>query len=189
MSDENPTPETTEEDKRVPYERFEQVNKKARENADRASAVEKQLSELQAQMQEREEAGLPELDRERKRAEALEKRVTDAENRALAAEESVQSSRREQWIVAAAAAQGFANPAKAHKMLDDLGSIEDATQAERAVKNLAKSDAYLLKAEDATLPGRVLENGKPPAEKPADGAQDKAGLGRELLANMLGDRQ
>jgi hypothetical protein len=184
--------ETTEatppvEDQRVPYERFQKANQKAKEAAERATKIEQQLQDLQAQIQEREEAGLPELERERKRAEALEKRIADAEARAEQAEQKVQRTHRENLIAAAAAAQNFANPARAARLIDDLDSIEDADQAERAVKRLAKSDPYLVKAEAAPLPGRVLENGKQTAKTADAGEEDpKAGLGAELLHNVFG---
>lgn len=180
--------EATTEDQRVPYERFQQANTKAKEAAEKASALEKQLNEFKAQLQEREEAGLPELERERKRAEALEKRIADAESRAEAAERSVQTTKREQWIAAAAAAQNFANPARAARLIDNLDSIEDPDQAEKAVKRLARSDSYLVKQDSAPLPGRVLENGKAPAKGDQAEEDPRAGLGAELMENLFGGR-
>lgn len=180
--------ETTEkDDQRVPYERFQQANNKAKEAAEKASSLEKQLNEFKAQMQERDEAGLPELERERKRAEALERRIADAEKRAEDAEQSVAKSRVEQWVANAAATQGFVNPARAARLIDDLGSIEDADQAERAVKRLAKSDSYLLKKEEAPLPGLLLQDGKATG-KDAEPADQKAGLGQELLEGLFPNR-
>jgi hypothetical protein len=178
----------TTEEQRVPYERFQQANAKAKEAAEKASALEKQLNEFKAQLQEREEAGLPELERERKRAEALEKRIADAEKRAEAAERSVQTTKREQWIAAAAAAQYFANPARAARLIDNLDSIEDPDQAERAVKRLAKSDSYLVKQDSAPLPGRLLENGKAPAKGDQAEEDPRAGLGAELMEGLFGSR-
>lgn len=178
----------TTEEQRVPYERFQQANTKAKEAAEKASALEKQLNEFKAQLQEREEAGLPELERERKRAEALEKRIADAEKRAEAAERSVQTTKREQWIAAAAAAQNFANPARAARLIDNLDSIEDPDQAERAVKRLAKSDSYLIKQDSAPLPGRVLENGKAPAKGDQADEDPRVALGAELMEGLFGGR-
>lgn len=175
------------DDQRVPYERFQQANAKAKEAAEKASSLEQQLNDFKAQLQEREEAGLPELERERKRAEALEKRIADAETRAEAAERSVQTSKREQWIAAAAAAQNFVNPSRAARLIDNLDNIEDAEQAERAVKRLAKSDGYLVKAESTPLPGRVLQDGKP-ATKDGDNADPKAVFGQELMDGLFGGR-
>lgn len=153
------TEETTEE--RVPYERFQKANQKAKEAAERAAKLEGDLEAIRRELEDREAAGLPELERERKRAEALEKRIAEAEARAAESEQRVARTQREQWVSQAAAAMNFANPARAAKLIDDLDSIEDSDQAERAVKRLAKSDSYLIKADD-TQPkiGRVLENGK-----------------------------
>jgi len=188
MSDENAPVEgaddqTAEKDEqRVPYERFQQANAKAKD-------LEKQLSSMKTLMQEREEAELPELERERKRAESLEKRIQDAEKRAEAAEQSVQTSRREQWVAQAAASLDFVNPARVARMIDDLGSIEDAVSAERAVKRLAKSDPYLVKAPDAPIPGRVLENGQPATTNAGTPVDDKAGLAAELYEGLFGGRR
>jgi len=188
-TDENATPE---EDQRVPYERFQQANTKAKEAADRATALGKELAEFKAQMEARDEASLPELERERKRAESLEKRIADAEKRAEAAEQSVQQTKREQWVSAAAAKEGFANPAVASRLLDDLNGIEGPEQAERAVKRLAKAERWVLKTEDTALPGKVLDNGRPAEQAPSpedQRADQKAGLGAELHAAMFGNRQ
>jgi hypothetical protein len=68
-----------EEDQRVPYERFQQANKKAKEAAEKAKALEKDLADLQAQLEEREQAGLPELEQLKKRLEQAEKRAEEAE--------------------------------------------------------------------------------------------------------------
>jgi hypothetical protein len=153
------TTETTEtaEDQRVPYERFQQANKKAKEAADRTKALEKDLADLRAQMDERETAGLPELERERKRAEQLEKRAAEAEQRATAAEQRVTRTQRERWV--SAAAKDFQDPEDASAFVN-LDDIEDEKDAERAVKQLAKRKPHLLKAEETKLPGRVLANGQ-----------------------------
>lgn len=146
---------------RVPYERFQKANQKAKEAAERAAKLEGDLEAIRAELENREAAGLPELERERKRAEALEKRIAEAEARANESEQRVARTQREQWVAQAAAALNFANPARAAKLIDDLDSIEDPDQAERAVKRLAKSDSYLVKSDSAQPQiGRVLENGK-----------------------------
>lgn len=153
---------TTEtEEQSVPYERFQQVNRKAKDNADRAKSLEKDVADLRSQMEERESAGLPELDRERKRAEQLEKRIADAEKRAEDAEQGVARARRERLVIAAASTLNFANPSRAHRLVDGLDDIDDSDAAEKAVKRLAKSDPYLVKTE-STQPqiGRVLTDGK-----------------------------
>lgn len=167
-------------------ERLKEIGKHKKAAEERAQKLEAQLADLQSQMEERENANLPELERERKRAEALEKRIADAEARAEQAEKRVQTTQREQWIAAAAAAANFANPARAARLVDNLDGIEDPDQAERAVKRLAKSDPYLVKADSAPLPGRVLENGRQPAKNTPSDDDPKAGLGEELLTNLFG---
>jgi hypothetical protein len=164
MADEaTTTDETTEtttetaDDQRVPYERFQQANKKAKEASERSKALEKDLAELRAQMEERETAGLPELERERKRAEQLEKRAAEAEKRAQDTETRLARTQRERWITAAA--KDFQDPEDASAFVN-LDEIEDEKDAERAVKQLAKRKPHLLKAEERQLPGRVLQNGQ-----------------------------
>jgi len=144
---------------------LDRLNKESekRKAADaRASKLEQDLAEIRAAMEERENQGLPELDRERKAREQLEKRLEEAEKRAAASEQAVARTQREQWVAQAASQLNFANPARAARLIDDLDSIEDADQAERAVKRLAKSDPYLVKPADSGQPkiGRVLENGQ-----------------------------
>lgn len=189
MSEENTSPdestapaESPVEDNRIPYDRFEKVNKEAK-------AAKAELAEIKRLMQERDEAGMPELEQFRKRAEANEKRALEAEQRAEAAERSVQSQKRDQWITAAALAEGFVNPSRAARLVDDLDSIEDAGQAEKAVKRLAKSDGYLLKQPDSPLPGKVLENGQAPSGAAAATDDGKAALGAGMLSELFGIKQ
>ncbi|MCW3039366.1 MAG: hypothetical protein JWM31_1271 [Solirubrobacterales bacterium] len=150
------------EEQRVPYERFAQANKKAKEAADKAATLQKQMDELVARLEERDQAGLPELERERKRAEALEKRIADAERRAEEADSRVQRETRKSLVLAAASKAGFDDPSDATRFPEivNLDDIEDPDQAERAVKKLAKAKPRLLKDEGPNLPGRVLENGR-----------------------------
>lgn len=175
-------PEAVEET--VPKERYISLSKNKKAAEDRAKALEKDMADLRAQMDERETAGLPELERERKRAEQLEKRIADAEKRAEQAELSVQRSQRERWITAAAAAQNFADPSDAAAFVN-LDDIEDEKDAERAVRKLASGKKHLLKAEEPQLPGRVLQNGQVPLSKPGGGIDPNAEA--EMLAGSLQD--
>jgi hypothetical protein len=166
------TTETTEaettaeqEEQRVPYERFQQANKKAKDAAERAKALEKDLADLRAQFEEREQAGLPELERLKKDMERAQKRADEAEQRAADADARVQRTQRERWITAAA--KDFADPADAVAFLN-LDEIEDEKDAERAVKRLAGQKKHLLKAEEPKLPGKVLKGGRPATEEGAD---------------------
>jgi len=176
----------------VPYERFQKVNAKAKEAAQKTSALEKQIADLKSQMDERESAGLPELDRERKRAEQLEKRAAEADQRATDAEARILKSERKGWVTAAAQAQNFADPSDAAAFVS-LDDIEDEKDAERAVKRLAGQKKHLLKAEEPTLPGRVLQNGRAAtADTPKPGQIDAIGEAEMLadgLKQFLRDRQ
>ena len=195
MSEETTTPEgegTTEApaadtEKSVPYERFEKVNKQAKEAKAERDQMRKDMADLKAQMDERETAGLPELERERKRAEQLEKRATEAEKRADAQEKAATKASRERLVLAAAASAAFdeADDALRYPEYVNLDEIESASDAERAVKRLAKARPKLLKAEEPKLPGRVLQNGQ--AAKAGD-EDPKAGLGQELLQQFFGGR-
>lgn len=150
---------TEQTEETVPKERYISLSKNKKAAEDRAKALEKDMADLRAQMDERETAGLPELERERKRAEQLEKRIQDAEKRAEDAERSVHRGQRERWITTAAQAQNFADPSDAAAFVN-LDDIEDEKDAERAVRKLAGSKKHLLKSEEPKLPGRVLKDGR-----------------------------
>jgi hypothetical protein len=167
----------------VPYERFQQANTKAKEAAARATALEKSVAELKAAMEERENAGLPELERMRKDMERLSKRAEDAEAKAAEADQKLARSAKERWVIAAA--KDFNDPSDAAAFIS-LDEIEDEKDAERAVKKLAQAKKHLLKAEDPKLPGQVLRNGQ--AAVPATAATataDKRVEEAEMLVSGL----
>jgi len=157
-----PTEAAPRAEESVPYERFAKVNQQARESKAAAQAAQKQIDDLRRQMEERESAGLPELDQAKKRLEAAEKRAEDAERRATETEQKLIRTSRERLVTAAAREAGFADPSDASAFLD-LDAIEDEKDAERAVKRLAQQKKHLLKSDDPKLPGKVLENGRPAA--------------------------
>jgi hypothetical protein len=167
----------------VPYERFAQANKKAKEAAERAKGLEKQMADLQAQIEEREQAGLPELERLRKDMEKAQKRAEEAEAKAAEADQRVARTQKERWIASAAQAQNFADPSDAAAFLN-LDDIDDEKDAERAVKRLAGQKAHLLKGEEPKLPGRVLQNGQP-AKAPAQQQGVDVLAEAEMLAQGL----
>lgn len=162
----------------VPYERFQQANTKAKEAAARATALEKDMKDLRATMEERENAGLPELERERKRAEALEKRIADAEAKAAEAEAKVARSAKAGLV--RGAAKDFTDPDDAVAFVN-LDDVEDERDAERAVKALAKRKPHLLRVEEPMLPGKVLVNGQTPAGSKEDPRMEEA----EMLVGGL----
>ncbi|HVF79288.1 MAG TPA: hypothetical protein VNA28_13405 [Solirubrobacteraceae bacterium] len=159
----------------VAYARFQKVNQQAKEAKQQVAQMSKEMAELRAQMEERETAGLPELERERKRAEQLEKRAAAAEERAEKQEKAALLAGRKSLVLAAAAAAGFdeADDALRYPEHVDLNEIESASDAERAVKRLAKARPKLLKAEESKLPGQVLRNGRAAERGSADPLQEQ----------------
>jgi hypothetical protein len=179
MSDEPTTPEgegkTTEPEaqsdveKQAFLDRLGKESAKRKEAEKRATDIEKSLAELKAQMEERESAGLPELERERKRAEQLEKRAAEAERKAEEATKAVARGQRERWVTTAAQALNFADPSDAVAFVN-LDDIEDEADAHRKAKRVASEKKHLLKAEEPTLPGRVLKDGRTSTDQPKDAA-------------------
>lgn len=153
-------PETTAADveKQAFLDRLKKEGSKRKEAEARATELEKRLADLEAAAQERENAGLPELERERKARERVEAQLADAAKRAEAAEQTVQRAQKERLVLAAAQAANFADPSDASAFLN-LDEIEDERDAERAVKSLAKRKGHLLKSDGPVLPGKVLDGG------------------------------
>jgi len=190
MSEEDPTVTTTEEttttsvteadENRIPYERFEKVNKQAKDAKAAAVAAEKRLVELTQRLEEREAAGMPELEQLKKRLEQTEKRAQEAEKSAEEKEQQVAQSRAERLVVSAA--KNFVDADDAVRFVD-LSEIETVEDAERAVKRVAKAKPHLLKGPDKPLPGRVLENGRAVAPTVPGGGM----LDREAEANVIAD--
>ena len=175
MSDENQSTETVEKqtdqntndvEKQAFLDRLNKESAKRKDAEKRATDVESQMAELKAAMEERDQAGLPELERERKRVEQLEKRAIDAEKRAEETERNLTRSTRSSLVTAAAAKAGFDDPSDALRFNEyvNLDEIEDASDAERAVKKLAKAKPRLLADQEPVLPGRVIKDGDPVAK-------------------------
>lgn len=141
----------------VPYERFKQVNSKLKRAESQGERLQQQITDLQQQMQEREQAGLPELDKLKQRLEAAEQRAKEADARASEADTKLARTVKERLVVAAA--KDFADPGDAVAFVN-LDEVDDERDAERAVKALAKRKPHLLRAEEAKLPGKVLEDGR-----------------------------
>lgn len=199
MSDEGTTAvEETEDtkttDQTVPYARFEQVNKKAKEHAEQVKQLTKELGDLKSMMKDAEEAGLPEVEKLTKRLEAAEARASAAEKAQQDAEARVTGLTKEQWVTAAARDLNFIDPEDAlNPRHIDLGVIESQEDAEKALKRLAKSKAHLVKPDEPERPqiGRVLQDGKPAngngkqqGQAPAD--VDDPAFKQQLGAEMLG---
>ena len=199
MPDEAPQTEAPAENQEVKpdvekeafLERLNKESAKTKEAATKAATLERELADLRTKMEEREHADLPELERERKRAEGLEKKFAEAEQRAQQVESRAARMQAQQWVTNAASRLDFIDPDDAATFVK-LEDIEDATSAERAVKALAKQKAHLVKQEDPKLPGRVLQDGRTPenGDKRRDSAtsveSDATAVGQalqEFLAN------
>ena len=174
------TPEDKTEEQHVPYERFSKVNSKAKEAAQRAAKLEQELNDLRTQLEEREQAGLPELERMKREQEKLAKRAEEAEKRAQEFEQQATNVRREQWVQAAAAALNFHEPDDASRFVD-LSDIESREDAERAVKAIAKAKKHLVKSEDTKLPGKVLDKGQA-----TDPQRPRGGINPDEEAETIG---
>lgn len=182
-----PEPEADVE-KQAFLERLSKESGKRKEAEKTAADLKKQFDELKAQMEERDHAGLPELERERKRAEQLEKRAAEAEAKAEEADAKLVKNARRSLVVDAAAKAGFDDPADAMRYPDlvSMDDVEDADQAERAVKRLLKLKPKLGKDEDTKLPGRVLDGGRTAGKDKAEAGDGFDPLGEaESLADGL----
>jgi hypothetical protein len=151
------TPDADAVEKAAFLDRLNKESAKRREAEKKASTLEKRLADVEAAAKERENAGLPELERERKAREELEKRLQEAEKAREDSERQVTLSRAERLVVQAA--KDFVNPDDAVRNID-LETVETAEDAERAVKRVAKTNPHYLQPDEKPLPGRVLENGR-----------------------------
>jgi predicted phage tail protein len=137
----NPPQERT-----VPYDRFQQVNQKARD-------AEKQIESLTARLEELETRDQSEVERERNKREQFESKSRELEQRLAVMERST-------WLRSAAADAGFDDPEDAVAFINPA-SVESEDEAERAVKKLAKRKPKLLRDTSPTPQiGQVLANGQ-----------------------------
>lgn len=116
--------------------------------------AERDLRDMQARLEELETKDQSELERERKaRAKAEQERQEFAQK--------VEQLEKGSWVRDAAAAANFHNPSAAASFLD-LSEIEDAADAQRAIRDLAKREQYLVKPEETPRPqvGQVLKDGQ-----------------------------
>lgn len=160
----------------VPYDRFKEVN-------DRAKAAEDQLAELTKWKDEQEAAKLSDIERAEQERQKAEERATQAEQKALNLERSG-------FVRSAAQAARFTDPDDAVAFLEGkLGDLETPEQAKEAVAALAKSKPHLVGSRagggDGGARGGTLDD----IPRTADGKVDVArGLGQDLLAALAGRR-
>lgn len=133
-------------DRTVPYDRFQQVNEKAK-------AAQQELDEMKSRLEELESRDQSELERERKQREKYETAATEMQQR-------LERMERSSWIRSAAAEAGFDDPEDAVAFISP-GAVESAEQAEKEVKRLAKRKPKLLRDSSPAPPiGQVLANGQ-----------------------------
>jgi hypothetical protein len=122
------------EEQRVPYSRFEEVNK-------RYKKAEQELSELRNKILEFEDRDKSEVDRERNARQRAESQLTDLMGKVTGLEKGA-------WVRSAAAELNFHDPEDAVSHLrDQLAGLDDQSDAKRLVRSLAKTKKHLIREE------------------------------------------
>lgn len=120
---------------KVPYERFEEVNNRAKEAS-------RELEELRAKLIEFEDRDKSEVERERAARERAETQLGELMGKVTSLEKGA-------WVRSAAAELGFHDPEDAVTHLySQLGGLEDQREAKRLVKRLAESKPHLHQKEE-----------------------------------------
>lgn len=189
-------PEVTDEpsgDRPLAGAALQSALKKERKRADEA---EKSVKDLSERLKAIEDQQLSETERLRNRLAEIE-RERDEERQRAAAERAAQQ--RTEMVRRAAAKENFADADDVVALLRGFGSlddIEDESDANRAVKTLAKDKPHLLRKEsapDTSVLDRVLKDGLPPeSDKGRDGGKPDAPtdiIPVEKLAAMSDEEQ
>jgi hypothetical protein len=160
----------TEQEQRVPLDRFRQVTTENRE-------LREQLDELAKWKEEQEQAQLSELERERQAREKAEATAAEAATKAERLERST-------WLKDAAASAGFADPEDAVALIG-TAELDTAEAAQELVTKLAEQKPHLLAPADQAGPAPI---GSPLGGSPAtvDPDDPKAGLGADILGYLRG---
>lgn len=176
-----PEGEKTADEQRIPYARFEEVNKRAR-------SAEKELKDLRARIMDFEE-------RDKSEAERAQARAQRAESQLAGMQETVTAMQKGAWVRSVAAELNFHDPedAVAH-LTDRLANLEDERDARRAVKALSQSKKHLIRADESKderpRVGRVF-NAEDRATQPGNGqplSRDQLAAHRETeFARSLAD--
>jgi chromosome segregation ATPase len=168
--DDAPTPETGEkepekgsDEQRIPYSRFEEVNKRAKQ-------AETELADLRQKILEFEDRDKSDLERARDRATRAESALEQLTGKVTAMEKGA-------WVRSAAAELNFHDPEDAVQHLrDQLGGLEDPRDAKRIVQRLAGSKKHLLredKKDERPTFGRVFTGPGVPAQQQQNGQQPR----------------
>ncbi|MDP2712301.1 MAG: hypothetical protein Q8O56_13875 [Solirubrobacteraceae bacterium] len=134
-----PAPAPPAADQAVPYARFQEVNTKAQQEAQRAATLEQERDQLKAQLTAQQRAGLPELDQVKGQLTDAQTTIKTLEQRASTAETKAQDLERGAWVRQAAAGANFHDPEDA-VLRTDLATIDNQEAATRHVQTLAASD-------------------------------------------------
>lgn len=122
------------EDQRIPYSRFEEVNKRAKQ-------AEQELNDLRNKILEFEDRDKSEVERERSARERAESQLGDLMTKVTSLEKGA-------WVRQAAADLDFHDPEDAVSHLrENLTSLEDQRDAKRLVRKLADSKKHLVREE------------------------------------------
>lgn len=175
---ENGTPdgdaEKTGEDQRIPYSRFEEVNKRAKQ-------AEQELADLRSRLTEFEDRDKSEVERAQARAQRAEQELNKLMGKVTSLEKGA-------WVRSAAAELNFHDPEDAVSHLrDQLGGLEDQSDAKRLVRSLAKSRKHLIREEkkdDRRPIGQMFAGEQVPQQGGQQGAPQRsphqAAAAREL---------
>ncbi len=122
------------QDQVIPYARFDEVNKRAKQ-------AEQDLSDMRSKIIEFEDRDKSEVDRERAARERAESQLGELMGKVTSLEKGA-------WVRSAAAELNFHDPEDAVMHLQgDLGKLEDAREAKRLVRKLAESREHLVRQE------------------------------------------
>jgi DNA repair exonuclease SbcCD ATPase subunit len=171
------TPEAPAE-RTVPYDRFAEVNRKAKEKDDQLKALTDRLEELEAQ-------GKSESEQERLKREKAEAKLAEMQADLQSRDERLNRMEKSGWVRNAAAQAGFANPDDAVAFAD-LDGLEEAKDADKAIKDLAKQRPYLLRQETPGQQlGQVVTDGRPGAPpQQLDPAEQARQEGEQFVQEM-----
>lgn len=122
------------EEQRIPYARFEEVNKRAKQ-------AEKELEDLRHKILEFEDRDKSEVDRERSARQRAESQLGELMTKVTSLEKGA-------WVRSAAAELNFHDPEDAVSHLrENLAGLEDQRDAKRLVRKLADSKKHLVREE------------------------------------------
>lgn len=174
----------------VSADRFREVAKHKKAAEDREKQLKKEMEELRSQLEEREQASLPELERERKAREQLEKQLSEERGQREKYEREMANLRKQDWLKEAARELNFHNPAVAARLVSTLDDIESSEDAARAMKKIAKADKWLIRDDEPQRPeiGRVLAGGQatqPGAQQATSGDLADPAFKRQMGEEML----